>query len=136
PNFRGIAAHAQNCNSASALAARPWPDATGGPMSSMKTRLSDAHLLSGMLTSTVVDALLETMQLVPPATPLSDHSEEGKLLFGVVEHALGVFDLRLIPPPPANPERDYFLSFEGPAVAPTGFRLAVSLEDGPARPLF
>lgn len=105
-------------------------------MSSMKTRLSDEHLLSGMLTSTVVDALLETMQLVPPARPLSDHSEEGKLLFGVVEHALGVFDLSLIPPPAANPKRDYFLSFEGPALAPTGFRLAVSLEDGPARPLF
>lgn len=105
-------------------------------MSSMKTRLSDEHLLSGMLTSTVIDVLLETMQLVPPATPLSDHSEEGKLQFGVVEHALGVFDLRLIPPPAANPERGYFLSFDGPALARTGFRLAVSLEDGPARPLF
>src|SRR4051794_9663197 len=107
-------------------------------MSSMKTRLSDEHLLSRMLTSSVVDALLETMQLLlmPPPTPLSDHSEEGKLLFGVEEHALGVFDLNLIPPPAANPERAYFLSFDGPVGARTGFRLAVSLEDGPARPLF
>lgn len=104
----------------------------------MKTRLSKESLLSRILTSSVVDALLETMQLVPmpPPTRLSDHSEEGKLLFGVQEHALGVFDLNLMPPPEGNPERAYFLAFDGPADVRTGFRLAVSLEDGPARPLF
>jgi len=107
-------------------------------MSSMKTRLSEERLLSRMVTSSVIDALLDAMQLVliPPPTPLSDHSEEGKLLFGIEEHALGVFDLKLIPPPVANPERAYFLNFDGPVGGFTGFRLAVSLEDGPARPLF
>lgn len=104
-------------------------------MSNLKERLSKEQLLSRMLTSTVIDGLLETMQLVLPE-PLPADREEGKLQFGVVEHALGVFDLKLIPPPAVNPERDYVLTFDGPPIARTGFRLAVALEDGPARPLF
>ena len=104
-------------------------------MSSMKTRLSEEHLLSRIFTSTAVDALLLAMQPVLPTPPPADR-EEGKLRFGVDEHALGVFDLKLIPPPAVNPERDYLLSFEGPDGGRTGFRLAVALEDGPARPLF
>jgi hypothetical protein len=76
-------------------------------MQSMKKRLSDEQLLSRMITSTVVDALLSTLQIQSSA-PVSDHSEEGTLLFGIVEQALGVFDLSLIPPPGANDERAYF----------------------------
>lgn len=105
-------------------------------MQSMKSRLSDEKLLARLVTSVQVDALLSTLQ-IQSTTPLSDHSEQGEVLFGVAEHALGIFNLSLIPPPAVNPVRGYFLSLDGPAGARTGFRLAVSLEDGAApRPLF
>ena len=107
-------------------------------MQSMKSHLHllDEHLFGRMVSSTVVEALLSALQ-VQSSAPLSERSEEGAVLFGVNEHALGVFDLSLIPPPGANDERAYFLSFEGPEGARTGFRLAVSLEEGAApRPLF
>ena len=47
-------------------------------MSSMKTRLSEEHLLSRIFTSTAVDALLLAMQPVLPTPPPADR-EEGKL---------------------------------------------------------
>ena len=108
-------------------------------MTSMKDRLSVEQLLSRMISSMPVDALLETLQIQLPLQPppMDDNRERGQVLFGVEEQALGVFDLKLIPPSGINPARDYLLSFDGPAGARTGFRLAVSLEEGPApRPLF
>ncbi|MGM9480621.1 hypothetical protein ACS5PN_05440 [Roseateles sp. NT4] len=104
-------------------------------MESVKDRLSRDKLLGQLITSVPIDALLRTLQ-IEPVTQLSDHSEEGKALLAVVEQGLGVFNLNLIPPPGVNPERGYFLSFDGPDGARTGFRLAVSLEDGAPRPLF
>ncbi len=104
-------------------------------MQSINKRLSDEGLLGQLTTSVAIDALLRTLQIDPTAQ-LSDHSEEGTALLAVAEQALGVFNLNLIPPPLVNPERSYFLSFDGPVNARSGFRLAVSLQDGAPRPLF
>lgn len=104
-------------------------------MQSIRDRLSSEGLLAQLITSIPIDALLRTLQLTP-AAQVSDHSEEGKVLLAVAEQALGIFNLNLIPPPAVNPERSYFLSFDGPPGGRTGFRLAVSLEDGAPRPLF
>ena len=104
-------------------------------MSNMKARLSAEHLLDRIVTSTVIDALLQTLQIQAPEPP-PGQTESGQVVFGVEEHALGVFNLSLIPPPVVNDPRAYFLSFEGAEGARTGFRLAISLEDGPQRPLF
>ena len=104
-------------------------------MQSMKTRLGAEKLLSRVITSTAVDALLETLQIKTVTAAAADR-EEGLLLFGLlVDRALGVFSLNLIPPGP-NEERPYLLSFEGEPGARTGFRLAVSLNEGPQRALF
>jgi len=103
-------------------------------MDSMKDRLSAELLLNRLITSTVVDALLRTLQ-IKTSTAISPSRVEGLLQFGVVEHALGVFDLSLIPPV-ANDDRPYLLTFEGAPGAWTAFRLAVSLNEGPQRPLF
>ncbi len=103
-------------------------------MQSMKSRLKAEQLLSRVITSTGVDALLRTL-LIQSSTPISATREEGLLRFGVEGHALGVFDLSLIPPGP-NEDRRYLLVFDGDPGARTGFRLAVSLNEGPQRALF
>jgi hypothetical protein len=66
--------------------------------------------------------------VIQSSNPAPENSEEGTLLFGVVEHALGVFDLSLIPPPGPNDERDYFLSFDG------GLQRDLRPRDGDPRP--
>src|SRR6478752_2832791 len=75
-----------------------------GQMQSMKSRLSDEKLLAQLVTSITVDALLSTLQ-IQSSTPLSDSSEEGEVLFGVAEQALGAFNLNIIPPPAVDPAR-------------------------------
>jgi len=104
-------------------------------MQSVNQVLSEEKLLAQLTTSVPIAALLSTIQ-IDRATPLSDRSEAGQALLAVAEQALGVFNLNLVPPPAVNPERDYFLSFDGPANARSGFRLAISLQDGAPRPLF
>ncbi|WP_457446371.1 hypothetical protein [Roseateles sp. P5_E4] len=104
-------------------------------MKSTRQHLSDEKLLAELITSVPVDVLLSTLQIVS-TTVLSDQTEKGRMLLAADEQALGVFNLHLVPPPDAVPERDYFLSFDGAPGARTGFRLAVSLEEGAQRPLF
>lgn len=83
-------------------------------MANMRSRPTDEHLLTRVITSAVVEALLATSQIQYSA-PASDRREQRQLLFGVVKQALGVFDFSLIPPPGIDPARAYSLSFEGPA---------------------
>lgn len=103
-------------------------------MKSMKARLSAEGLLARVVTSAAADGLLTSLQIQDPE-PAPGTREEGFVLFGIVEQALGVFDLNLIPPGQGDP-RPYVLSFDGPAAARTGFRLTVSLHEGPQKPLF
>ena len=62
----------------------------------MKDRLSTEHLLDRIVTSSVIDALLQTLQIQAPEPP-PGQTESGQVVFGVQEHALGVFNLSLIP---------------------------------------
>ena len=101
-------------------------------MASMQARLSKAGLWSSVLKSAAVQALLDSIQIEAPEPAEADR-EAGKAKFGIVENALGVFDLNLVAP---GDPRDYVLDFTGPAGARTGFRLAVSLNEGPQKPLF
>lgn len=104
-------------------------------MKSMRQRLTNERLLRRIVAGAAADGLLTSLQIQDPEPAPPSAREEGKVLFGVVEQALGVFDLSLIPPGQGDP-RPYVLAFEGPPNAYTGFRLAVSLNDGPQKPLF
>jgi hypothetical protein len=103
-------------------------------MQNMRSRLEAEGVFARMVTGPAADGLLTSFQIQDPEPPRGAR-EEGKLLFGLVEQALGVFDLNLIPPGQDDP-RPYVLAFEGPAGSRTGFRLAVSLHEGPQKPLF
>ncbi|HKY29866.1 MAG TPA: hypothetical protein VJM12_18135 [Pyrinomonadaceae bacterium] len=95
-------------------------------MASMKEHLAAEQVLARMLISKAADGLLTSL-LIQDSQRLSDARETGHVLIGVVDK-LGIFDLNLIAP--ASP-RPYVLLFDGPSGARTGFRLAVSLPDGP-----
>lgn len=97
----------------------------------MRDHLAAEGLLARMVASTAAEALLTGLQ-IQDSNRVSDAREVGHVVFGLVEQ-LGVFDLNLIPP---NDPRPYVLLFDGPSGARTGFRLAVSLHEGLAKPLF
>lgn len=99
----------------------------------MYKRLADEGLLSRLVVDTAARGLLTSLQIQDPE-PAPSAREVWTVVFGVVEQALGVLDLNLIPPGPNDP-RQYVLTFKGPALARTGFRLAVSLHEGPQKPL-
>lgn len=103
-------------------------------MQSVRKRLSDEGLLQQLFSDATVDALLTAMH-IDHSHAVSPTREQGQIVLGVVEHALGVLDLNLVPPGP-NAPRAFVLSFEGGPGARLGFRLAVSLTEGPAQPLF
>ena len=103
-------------------------------MQSMRKRLSDEGLLSQLFSDTAVDAWLTAMQ-IDTSRAVSPTREEGQLVLGLVEGALGVLDLNIVPPGP-NVPRAYVLSFDGAPGARIGFRLAMSLVEGPPQPLF
>jgi len=83
-----------------------------------------------MVAGPAVQAILSGLQIVTEqATP---QGASGKVAFGVVEQ-LGFLDLNLIPP---NDPRDFVLTFQEEAGTRVGFRVAVSLNEGPQKPLF
>ena len=101
-------------------------------MASMRDRLSAEGVLATAGASGTVADLLAGLQ-IQSTTPVSVGREEGTVNLGVNERALGIFDLNLKPP---GDDRKYVLTFDGPSGARTGFRLAVSLNEGPQAPLF
>lgn len=100
----------------------------------LRERLDAEPLVPRVVFSPVVDTLLRAMQIASPASVGPD-GESGTVTIAVVENALGLFALNLVPPGIADP-RPYLLTSTGEPGAPAGFRLAVSLSDGPAKPLF
>lgn len=103
-------------------------------MTNLRDRLAAEPLSPPVIMSAAIDSLLRSMQIVSSA-PIGDGGESGTVTIAVVENALGVFALNLVPPGIDNP-RPYQLGFRGPPGGRTGFRLAVSLSAGAPKPLF
>jgi hypothetical protein len=77
-------------------------------MANMRERLDGEKLLSRMVAGSAVQAIHTSLQIVSSQQE-GPQREKGVAKFGVVENALGVFDLNLIPP---NDPRTYSLTFE------------------------
>src|SRR5262245_21289123 len=103
-------------------------------MASMREKLEDAGLLSRMVAGPSVQAILTGLQVVTEQQ-VTPQRKQGTVKFGIVEQALGILELNLIAPPSVEP-RAYILVFEDEAGTRVGFRLAISLHEGPQKPLF
>ena len=102
-------------------------------MESLQSRLKKTGVWSNVLRGATAQVFLTTIQLVDAEDPLDPPDEqEGKAKLGVVE-SLGSLKLDLIAP---SDERTYVLSLIGPHASRTGFRFALSLNEGPQKPLF
>ena len=99
-------------------------------MANMRKKLETSGLLSRMVAGPAVQAILTGLEIVREGPQGLD----GDVTFGLVEK-LGFLDLDLIAPPSIE-ERAFYLAFEEEAGTRIGFRLAVSLNEGPQKPLF
>lgn len=93
-------------------------------MTTIADRLRERGVLAKIPLSTSAQALADGMKLTAQQ---GGDPETGKLTFNLASSPVPGFDLELSPPADEYP---YRLTLEGPAGAPTGFRLAVALNQG------
>lgn len=99
-------------------------------MADLQTRLDASGVWRSVLRSGAAQGFLTTIQLGPldPLVAPDPDREEGTATLGVMENLLGAFRLNLVAP--LQPRR-CVLRLSGPAASRTGFRFAISLNEGP-----